>query len=1084
VTVLFADLVGFTGRAERLDPEDVRATLLPYYTSLRGELERYGGTVEKFIGDAVMALFGAPSAHEDDPERAVRAALAIRDALAEPSGVERLDVRVGITTGEALVALGVRVAEGEGMASGDVVNSAARLQVSAPVNGILVDEATYWATRALIEYEPVEPVEAKGKAAPIRAWAAVGARSRFGIDVPARQASRLVGRERELAALRDLLRRCRDELTLQLLTLVGVPGIGKSRLVAELLAIVDAEPELIWWRQGRSLPYGEGSSYWALGEIVKAQAGISENDPVDAASGKLHAMVDDVVGNDACAWVEGHLRPLIGVGIVDRADHDTRHEAFSAWRRLIESLAEQRPAVLVFEDLHWADDGLLDFIDYLAEWVTGVPVLLVCTARPELLDRRPGWGGGKRNATTMSVAPLTPPETASLLADRLEQTLLPAEVQAKVLLASEGNPLYAEEFTRMLQDRGFLVRGAGGWQLEDAGELPLPANVQATIAARLDGLRREEKELVQDASVIGKVFWPAALERLVGRPAADLEAVLHALERKEFIRRERRSAIAGEQQYAFLHALVRDVAYGQIPRGRRIEKHRSAAEWIESLASDRTEDRSDMLAHHYLEALELARVTGVDIHALREPAIAASLEAANRAAALNGWPAARQHARAAIELMDDGDPRRPHAMFTELNASWMLGEPTIDPHIETRDAFLAVGDTQAAAMTETLLSRLYWLQGERDSYEEHGLRSMALAEELPPTLTKARILAARARVMQLSDRSTAGLELARQALAIAETAADPSLVSRILTTSGMARVHLGDAGGIDDLERAVSLAEMARAPDDLHTALNNLANMHWRLGQLDAARTRHEQARQADEQYGYSAGLHWLLAERLFDRMLRGEWNEALPLAEAVLAEHDTVTSYLHVPALLMRALIETGRNQLDAALADSDLALTGARRSQDAQQLAPTMLGRAQALLASGRINEANQLIDELLEDADLADCWLHELPLVLYELGRRLEYVAALEGDERRSPWLEAGLAAATDRLDDAANMYEQIGARAAEARARLLHAESTTGTRNERNAIQELGDAVGYFGEVGAAYFVRRCHALLRASASGLP
>ena len=325
-----------------------------------------------------------------------------------------LEVRVGITTGEVLVALDARVNEGEGMASGDVVNTAARLQANAPVNGILVDEATFWATRSSIDYEPAPPVAAKGKWEPVPAWSALRARSLFGLDVPAAQVSPLVGRERETAVVRDLLRRCRDESALQLLTLVGVPGIGKSRLLAELMAIVDADEELIWWRQGRSLPYGEGSSYWALGEVVKAQAGILNNDPLDVAATKLKTMVTDLVADDTAAWVEEHLRPLIGLSSEDSRGTDRRQEAFSAWRRLIEALAEERPAVLVFEDIHWADDGLLDFIDYLADWVVGVPVLLVCTARPELLDRRPSWGGGKRNATTMSVAPLSSQETARL----------------------------------------------------------------------------------------------------------------------------------------------------------------------------------------------------------------------------------------------------------------------------------------------------------------------------------------------------------------------------------------------------------------------------------------------------------------------------------------------------------------------------------------------------------------------------------------------------------------------------------------------------------------------------------------------
>src|SRR6266576_4834488 len=393
ITVLFADLVGFTWRAEKLDPEDVRALLSPYYARLRHELERHGGTVEKFIGDAVMAVFGAPVAHEDDPERAVRAAIAIREA------VEDLDLRTAVNTGEALVSLGARPAEGEAMVSGDVVNTAARMQTAAPVNGILVGEGTYRATRHVIEYREAPAVEAKGKSEPVKVWEAVAARSRFGSDVEQKLRTPLVGRERERRLLADALAHARTEQSAQLVTLVGVPGIGKSRLVAELFQITDADEEIISWRQGRSLPYGERVSFWALGEIVKAHAGLLESDDAATAGEKLVAMVGELSEDEQeREWLARHTRPLVGL---EGAERTEREEAFAAWRRLLEAAAEQRPLVLVFEDLHWADDGLLDFVDHLADWATTVPLLIVGTARPELLDRRPGWGGGKRNAFTL-----------------------------------------------------------------------------------------------------------------------------------------------------------------------------------------------------------------------------------------------------------------------------------------------------------------------------------------------------------------------------------------------------------------------------------------------------------------------------------------------------------------------------------------------------------------------------------------------------------------------------------------------------------------------------------------------------------
>ena len=466
VTVFFADLVGFTGRAEQLDPEDVRAMLSPYYARVRSEIERFGGTVEKFIGDAVMAVFGAPVSHEDDPERAVRAALAAREAvqeLNEANPALDLHVRIAVNTGEAVVALDARPSEGEGMVAGDVVNTAARLQAAAPVDGILVGETTYRATERNVEYRDCEPVEAKGKAEPIPVWEALGARARYGVDVAQRGGAELVGRGQELDLLLEALARVERERTPQLVTLVGVPGIGKSRLVWELAQAVDANPDrFIFWRQGRSLPYGEGVAFWALAEIVKAQAGILETDSAETAETKLIETVSDLVPDASEArWVETQLRRLVGVSAEEEGGGDRRDEAFAAWRRFFEALAERLPAVLVFEDLHWADDNLLDFVDYLVDWATDSPLLVLGTARPELLERRPGWGGGKSNATTTSLSPLSEQDTARLISSLLEETVMPAEKQALLLSRAGGNPLYAEEYARMVAERGIASHGRG-----------------------------------------------------------------------------------------------------------------------------------------------------------------------------------------------------------------------------------------------------------------------------------------------------------------------------------------------------------------------------------------------------------------------------------------------------------------------------------------------------------------------------------------------------------------------------------------------------------------------------------------------
>src|SRR5262245_26055229 len=707
-----------------MDPEDVEALLRPYHERVRAELERHGGTVEKFIGDAVMALFGAPTAHEDDPERAVRAALAIRDFAIE----EGLELRVGITTGEALVSLDARPDAGEGMASGDVVNTAARLQSAAPVNGVIADETTYRATRHTIEFADADSIEAKGKSEPIAVWLATEARSRFGVDVAHEARSELVGRERELAVVQDAFDRARHARTPQLLTLVGVPGIGKSRLVYELSQIVEADPELITWRQGRCLAYGDGVTLWALAEIVKAQAGIAEQDTPAGVAEKLRLAATEAVPEEDESWVESHLLALVGLSTEGELSSNRRNEAFSAWRRFLEGLADQRPVVLVFEDLHWADESLLDFVDELVDWVTDVPLLVVATARPELLERRPNWGGGKLNAATIALAPLTDEQTAQLLGHALGSPVLAAETQAALLERAGGNPLYAEQFAELYVERG------------STDELGLPETLQGIIAARLDGLSVEEKSFLADGAVVGKVFWTAAL----GRTDDAVTATLHSLERKGFVRRQRRSSVEGQTELAFAHALVRDVAYGQIPRADRALKHRRVAEWIESLG--RPEDHAEMLAYHWGSALELARASGGDDAALTAPARRALRSAGDRAFALNSFAVAAAQYEDALALWPDEDPERPRLLLSHARAlHWAYDEDRQETALgAARDALLAAGDRDGAAEAEVLLARLFWDRGHGERVDEHIGRAQELVGDS--------VSASSARVLAMSSR--------------------------------------------------------------------------------------------------------------------------------------------------------------------------------------------------------------------------------------------------------------------------------------------------------------------------------------------
>jgi class 3 adenylate cyclase/tetratricopeptide (TPR) repeat protein len=1047
VTILFTDLVGSTARAEALDPEDVRATLSSYYAQLRAELERFGGTVEKFIGDAVMAVFGAPVAHEDDAERAVRAALAIRDSIGE-----ELQIRTAVNTGEALVALGAKPGEGDAMVAGDVVNTAARLQGAAPVNGILVGEGTYRATRHVIDYREAPPVEAKGKSEPIAVWEAVGATSRFGSDVEQKLRTPLVGRERERDLLADALTRARTEQSAQLVTLVGVPGIGKSRLVAELFQILEADPELINWRQGRSLPYGERVSFWALGEIVKAHAGILESDDAATAEAKLATMVEEFVEDEReREWLARHTRPLVGLEGAERAE---REEAFAAWRRLLEAAAEQRPLVLVFEDLHWADDGLLDFVDHLADWATTVPLLILGTARPELLDRRPGWGGGKRNAFTLSIGALSDEETAVLLQRLLDRAVLDADAQQAVLQRAEGNPLYAEEYARMLAEH-------------EGEDLALPETVQGLIAARIDGLAPEEKALLQDASVIGKVFWPGAL------PGAD-ERTLHALERKEFTRRDRRSSIAGETQYAFLHALVRDVAYGQIPRAERAEKHRRAAEWLASLAGDRAEDHAEMLAHHYHEALRLSDAAGLDASSLREPARQAFADGAQRALSLGAGQAARDLALEALALTTEDDPERPALVLILGYAARLAGvdEETAVLLRWAVDTLAAQGDPAQAAEASVLLANHLFYLGDISGVRAARERALELVREAPPSRATARALGQIARSFYVLDRNfQEGHELAQEALELAEVEGDDETAAICLNTIGMARARVGDAGGIVDLERSVERAERSGSVFHHHSALNNLANVLWAMGRLDEGSARIHEAGAMCKRYGFTTALIWNEAELVYDAGHRGDLEAALSAADAFLALDWSTLGYQLRPMLAMRSLALLARGRTDEAVADAEQALAGLRGGGADAQVAPAVLTcAALSFRAAGREQEAGALLAEALTFAD--DEANFYLAFHLVELGRGEEYLAVMDEEVPGRPWRAAGRAAALGDLVRASEIYGSMGARFPEAWAGLLLAE--------RGDTSRLEAALGYFEEQQATPYVQRCRALMQASA----
>jgi class 3 adenylate cyclase len=1066
VTVLFADLVGFTSRAEQMDPEDVRAVLEPYHAHLRSELERYGGTVEKFIGDAVMALFGAPVAHEDDPERAIRAALAIRDWVREQ---EDLQLRIAVTTGEALIALGARPSEGEGMASGDVVNTAARLQAAAPVNGILVDETTYRATAQAISYDEHGPVEAKGKAKPIRVWETREARSRLGVDLARRGGGPLVGREKEIDLLRDSLARARQEQAPQLVTLVGVPGIGKTRLVAELFADIEADPDLVYWRQGRCLPYGEGVTYWALSEMVKAQTGILDSDAEEEVAQKLNASVAEVLpaASDA-AWVEGHLRPLVGLAEAIPTSGDRRAEAYAAWRRFFEALAEQRPLVLVFDDLHWADESLLDFIDHLVDWATGVPLLVVCTARPELLSRRPGWGGGKPNATTISLSPLSDGETARLVHALLERAVLPAEVQATLIERAGGNPLYAEEFARMVDEVG------------EERELRLPESVQGIIAARLDALPLEEKQLLQDAAVVGKVFWLGTLELIGDRDRPSAEQLLHALERKEFVRRERRSSVGDETQYAFRHILVRDVAYSQIPRAARADKHRGAAEWIESLG--RPDDHAEMLAHHYLSALEFAAAAGEELPDVAERARLALRAAGDRALALSSMRPAAQFYDSALALWPADDPERPYVLLGYGKALREVEVEGADSLTEA-SAALAGRDREGAAEAEIVLADIFWRRGQQAKSAHHRLRAAELIADADPSPSKTYVVGQLARFHMLASELDSAIRFGEEALAMADRLGLEEARAEILNTLGSALTGRGDEGGLRLIEQSVE-ASRSLHTTELIRGLNNLAHNFIHRGDLSAAEPVVEEQNSVARRFGYRDWVKWAEAKNLSLSYFLGRWDDAYALADELIGDVDRGNPhYLAGEWRLYRSRISLARGDRAGAEDDGRLGLDAAREAGDPQMVGPLVVWNARLL---GATTEARALFDEFMELWHAASgsvlgaaTAIPDAAASALALGGEQQFIAAAE-EIGGGLWLRAGIAYASGEFQEAAELFAEIGARPEEATARLVAAGVLVESGLRAEAEPELRQALAFWRSVGATAYVREGEALLAASA----
>jgi tetratricopeptide (TPR) repeat protein len=778
-----------------------------------------------------------------------------------------VDVRIAVNTGEVLAPLSPTLDPGEGIV-GDVVNTAARLQGAAPTNGILAGEATVQLTRDLVDYAVCEPVIVKGKPDPVPVWQVVSTQSLGKSLRPPASDSPFVGRQPELQLLQGIFQRAIGEPGLQLVSVVGEPGIGKSRLVSELEQRLAVDDRGVSMLRGRCLAYGEGIGLWPLGELVKGHLGLAETDSADVARLRLDQAV---AGMPDSAWLGARLAPLVGLG----GEGGEREEVFTAWQRFFDEVASQQPLVLVLEDLHWAHPTVLAFVQYFAEWSSGVSILVICTARPELFEAHPQWAGGLANATTIALRPLDANDTVVLARSLLGRFVSSSAREAALVERSGGNPLYAEEYARLLAERSEVA----------AADVPMPDTVQALISARIDTLPLERKELLHDAAVVGKAFWSGAVAALSGREEAAVRAALHELARKELIRRSRTSSIPGDDEYLFWHDLVHQVAYQQIPRGDRIEMHRRTAEWIERTSGARLGDRAELVAHHYQEALSLARITKQgDPEPLRHATV--------RSLSLAGERALGADVDHAEKLISDGlqlarsdDPER----------GWMLcllGECYFHQgrHIQARDlledavvAAREAGDIQTIGAARILGMQVVWIMGDVAASRRYAREAVDELRQEPATVLLPRALGWYGCVYMLAGEMETARPILDEAIAVGVEVGDRLGVALAQIWRGMVDAVSGESDGSPDfLEATRTLLDLGSsiAPQGPHNhadaalawygpgAAKVLFNEAIEYAQRIHVRTWEMQA---------TAELPW----SLFDL---GEWDEVLAVADRVLA--------------------------------------------------------------------------------------------------------------------------------------------------------------------------------------------------------
>ncbi len=902
-SVLFCDLVGFTTLSEARDPEEVRELLSRYFSVARTVVGRYGGVVEKFIGDAVMAVWGTPTATEEDAERAVRAGLDLVDAVAHLGTEARADglsARAGVVTGPVAVTVG---ALSEGMVAGDAVNTAARVQTAARPGAVFVDEGTWRVARAAVAFTPAGEYAVKGKARPIALWQAgpvlsgvQGAQRHDGLEAP------FVGRDPELRLVKELFHACADRNAPRLVSVSGVAGVGKSRLGWEFEKYVDGLVDDVLWHRGRCLSYGEGVAFWALAEMVRQRLGIAEEDRTAVAAEKLAAGLEQWCRDPTeRAYVSARLGQLLDVGTAGPGRSLPREELFAGWRLFFERLASTGPVVLLVEDLHYADPGLLDFLEHLLDWAGPVPVFVFTLARPELQERRPGWGAGRRNGTTMTLDAFDAPSMDLLLEGLVPG--MPDTAKKAVAMRAEGIPLYAVETVRMLVDRDVVQPVEGMYSLVgDIGELGVPATLQSLLAARLDALDPAARSLVADAAVLGTSFPADALVAVSGQPEPDVRRLLAELLRREVLS-VRADPLSPEQgHYGFVQTMFREVAYDTLARRERKARHLAVAGHLETAYADSGDEIAEVIAAHLLAALH-AVPDDTDVAELRDRAVVMLSRAGERAERTGAPMAAAAAYGNAADLLNRvaGPEAELAAARLREQAGRAAGvggdsESAIRYFREAVAMFRRLGLVRDAARATTREVQELRITGQPEQAHAMLLQALAVLRSEPDADT-VQALDVLATLEPLRGNVAAADRASAEALAIAQDLDLPAAtLSRLFVTRGIAHLFAGHgAQGHADLREGLRLAEQAQDSALTSRALLNLAEglmtIDPREG-AEASRAASVQARRTGNRYVLSTAACNLMQALL----LTGDWDEVEQVytsaADAAADGEDPLLSY------------------------------------------------------------------------------------------------------------------------------------------------------------------------------------------------